>query len=326
MNFELNEDEVALQKGIRELCRARVPLDKLREGEGVLDRGLWRELGDAGVFSLRLPEDRGGVGLGWTQAVLVFEELGAALVPGPLVGTHLAAGLVDGAETGERIVGFVEADRSPILVEHADALDDVLVLNTDGIRRVDPGTIEGPPIERPLDPLSPLHLLEAVPDGQALASSNDAARLRLEGAALVAAQLLGIARETTELATAYAKERTQFDRPIGSFQAVKHLLADMLVRAEVARAAVYAAGVLLDDPRSGDPARAVAAAKLLAGEAAVANGKVCIQVHGGMGFTWEAAPHLYLKRAAVLATTFGSSDEHAESMAEHLAEAADPRL
>ena len=85
--------------------------------------------------------------------------------------------------------------------------------------------------------------------------------------------------------------------PSASFQAVKHLLADMLVRAEVARAAVYAAGVTLDDPTVGDPDRAVAAAKLMAGEAAVANGKACIQVHGGMGFTWEVDAHLYLKRA-----------------------------
>jgi alkylation response protein AidB-like acyl-CoA dehydrogenase len=111
----------------------------------------------------------------------------------------------------------------------------------------------------------------------------------------------------------------QFDRPIGSFQAVKHILADMLVRAEVARAAVYAAGVHLDDSMGAEAARAVAGAKLLAGEAAVANAKASIQVHGGMGFTWEAVPHLYLKRAAVLATSFGSADHLSEAMARHLA-------
>ena len=88
----------------------------------------------------------------------------------------------------------------------------------------------------------------------------------------------------------------------------------MLVRAEVARAAVDAAGVLMDEDAP-DVANAVATAKLLASEAAIANGKTCIQVHGGMGFTWEVDVHLYLKRAAVLATQFGSADAHAESMA-----------
>ena len=96
---------------------------------------------------------------------------------------------------------------------------------------------------------------------------------------------------------------------------MKHILADMLTRAEVARAAVYAAGVTLDDPSVGDPARAAHGAKLIAGEAGIANGKACIQVHGGMGFTWEVDAHLYLKRAFVLDTVFGSGDVHAEAMA-----------
>src|SRR5207302_2924605 len=151
--------------------------------------------------------------------------------------------------------------------------------------------------------------------GVQLADAHEAARSRRTGAALVAAQLLGLAEATTDLAVAYAKERQQFERPIGSFQAVKHLLADMLVRAEVARAAVYAAGVHLDDRGLGDLHRAVATAKLLAGEAALANGKACVQVHGGMGFTWEVDAHLYLKRARVLDTVFGSTQTQAEVMA-----------
>jgi alkylation response protein AidB-like acyl-CoA dehydrogenase len=235
------------------------------------------------------------------------------------VGSHLAAGLVDGAAAGERMVGLIEGDRRPTLVEHADSIDDLLVLDDAGVRRLDPASLKTRPVERPLDPLTPLHAVEEVPDGEVLAGPEVASRWRTEGAALAAALLLGIARESTDLATAYAKERVQFDRAIGSFQAVKHLLADMLVRAEVARSAVYAAGVHLDDPGTGDPVRAMAGAKLLAGEAALANAKAAIQVHGGMGFTWEASPHLYLKRAAVLATAFGSADEHAEAMAGYLA-------
>jgi alkylation response protein AidB-like acyl-CoA dehydrogenase len=132
---------------------------------------------------------------------------------------------------------------------------------------------------------------------------------------LTAALLLGIAEAVTDAGVAYAKERVQFDKPIGAFQAVKHLLADMLVRVEVARAAVYAAGVTIDDPEVGDAARAAAGAKILAGEAALANAKSNVQVHGGMGFTWEVDAQLYLKRAWVLETVFGSGDAHAEALA-----------
>src|SRR5205814_1371057 len=101
----------------------------------------------------------------------------------------------------------------------------------------------------------------------------------------------------------------QFDRPIGSFQAIKHLLADMVVRVEVARAAVYAAGAHLDAPDD-TVDRSISVAKGLAGEAAIANGKTATQVHGGMGFTWEVDVHLYLKRAWVLDTHFGTSEHH----------------
>jgi len=130
--------------------------------------------------------------------------------------------------------------------------------------------------------------------------------------------LLGIAEATQDLATAYAKQRMQFGKPIGAFQAVKHLLADMLVRTEIARASVYAAAVTADDPDVGDVDAAVGGAKLLAGEAALANAKACVQVFGGMGFTWEVDVHLYLKRAWVLDTAFGSADDHAERLAQLL--------
>jgi alkylation response protein AidB-like acyl-CoA dehydrogenase len=127
---------------------------------------------------------------------------------------------------------------------------------------------------------------------------------------------------------AYAKERHQFGKPIGSFQAVKHMCADMLVRAEVARAAVHAAACLADAPdvaRTEAEAagcaprrlltRSVAGAKLLADEAALANARASIQVHGGMGFTWEVPLHLHLKRARVLSTSFGTPAELSADLA-----------
>jgi alkylation response protein AidB-like acyl-CoA dehydrogenase len=170
-------------------------------------------------------------------------------------------------------------------------------------------------VATPTDPLTPVWLVDDLPAGETVGDGALAARLVREGTVLAAAFQTGIARATTDLAVAYAKEREQFNRPIGSFQAVKHILADMLVRAEVARAAADAAAVTLDQPEVGDPALAVAAAKAVAGEAAVRNGEACIQVHGGMGFTWEALPHLYLKRAWVLDAAFGSADASADEVA-----------
>jgi alkylation response protein AidB-like acyl-CoA dehydrogenase len=318
VDFEVSEDEAALQEGVRKLCEGRFPMDRVRaaqEHAGV-DRDGWRELADAGVFGLRVPGADGGVGLGMTAAVLVFEELGRALVPGPLVGSHLAAGLVDGAVHGSRVVGVLDTRETPVLVEHLAGLDVLLLVDDDGLRTVDPGAIEAEELRNPLDPLTPVHrVVGPLPTGELVARSETVARMEIDGAALVSALQLGIAEAVTELSVAYAKERQQFDRPIGSFQAVKHLCADMLVRTEVARAAVYAAGVTLDDPEVGDPKRAVHAAKVTAGEAAVRNGKAAIQVHGGMGFTWEVDAHLYLKRAWWLDTVLGSVDAHALAIA-----------
>jgi alkylation response protein AidB-like acyl-CoA dehydrogenase len=290
VNFDLGPDELALRDGIRELCTGRFPIEKVRKG---FDRDGWTQLADAGVFTLRSPESEGGVGLGMTEAVIVFEELGRALVPGPLVATHLSGG---------RDAGVLERG----LLEFPDLVDEVLVVG-DGRAGFAPRPASEP-VES-LDPLTPLGRVAS-----SVASDGGDERVYIEGATLTAALSSGIASKTVELAVAYAKERHQFDKPIGSFQAVKHMCADMLVRAEIARAAVDAAGVLLDDPDA-DAATAVHSAKLLCSEYSVQNAKTCVQVHGGMGFTWEVDVHLYLKRAAYLATCFGGVDAHAERVA-----------
>jgi alkylation response protein AidB-like acyl-CoA dehydrogenase len=324
MDFQLSEDQRALQSGIRSFCDGRVPVEALRdlEGKGAHDPVLWRELAEMGVFSLRIPESRGGVGLGFADAALVFAELGRRLVPGPLVWTHLLADRIDGAATGAVVVGGLDAcgpDALPVVVEYAPWLDVLVVLRRDGVYRLDPRALAARAIETPLDPLTPVHHVAALPAGDRIGDAAASARLRLEGAALVSALLLGIAEMTQELATAYAKVRRQFDRPIGGFQAVKHILADMFVRQELARAAVYAAGATLDDPAVGSGLRAVAGAKLVAGEAAMKNARACVQVHGGMGYTWEIPAHYYLKRTWVLENVFGTVEEQAERMAEHVA-------
>ncbi|WP_436774131.1 acyl-CoA dehydrogenase family protein [Yinghuangia sp. YIM S09857] len=325
MDFQLSEDQRDLATGVREFCEGRFDRDRMRDlvdknrVPGMVDKKLWAELAETGFFSLRVAEDEGGVGLGTAEAALVYEEAGRALLPGPLVATHLAASLGGelgaGAASGALVVGLVDGDASPILVEHLDVLDVLLVLDADGVRRVSPSAVTGTAVRSPLDPFTPLHHVEALPEGELVADAETAARLRREGAVLTAAVQLGISGKLTELTTQYAKEREQFGRIIGSFQAVKHLCADMLVRTEIARAAVYAAAVTLDDPVVGDAAVAVPTAKLMADDAATRNGKDATQVHGGMGFTWEVDVHLYLKRAWVHATQFGSAEENEEALA-----------
>lgn len=321
MDFELSDDQVALVDGIRSLLAGRFGIEAVRacEATGGIDRAGWRELAETGVFSLVLPEADGGVGLGFADAVLVFEELGRRLVPGPLVGTFVAAGLVDGAASGDAVVGVVERPAPGVaaFVEHLGVLDALLVLDDEGVWRVDPtGVLAGAEaLHRPLDPLTPAWIVPELPKGDRVGDAALCSSLRTQGAALIAALQLGVAEGACELATAYAKERQQFGKPIGAFQAVKHLCADMISRVEVARAAVYQAGVCLDDPSILPASYAASVARVVATPAADANGKDCVQVHGGMGYTWEVDAHLFVKRAWVLATQFGSADDHAESLA-----------
>ncbi|MEV0444268.1 acyl-CoA dehydrogenase family protein [Streptomyces spectabilis] len=279
MDLQPDDDQRALRDGFRALLARRFGRDALRAAVAApgLDRTLWRAVGDAGFFALRVPEARGGLGLGAVEAVLVFEEAGRALLPGPLVATFLAAGEVEGAATGETVVTAVDGTLVPWLDEA-----DVVV-----------GDAAGATPLRSVDPLTPLHRVPGACAREPLASL------------LLAAEQLGSACGTRDLAVQYARERAQFGQPIGAFQAVKHLCAELLVRTEVARAAVYAAAV------TGDPGE-VAGAKLLADEAAVRNARDCLQVHGGMGFTWEADVHLHLKRAWVragLGTTAARAEE-----------------
>jgi alkylation response protein AidB-like acyl-CoA dehydrogenase len=287
MRFQLTDDQRAVRDGVRQLLARRFDGGALRaavEQPGRLDRELWRELGEAGFFALRLAEARGGVGLGLPEAVLAFEEAGRALLPGPLVATHLAAGSVPGAATGEVVVTAV--DGGP--VEWLDAADVVR------------GEAEGAVALRSVDPLTPLHRVSGAP-----CAVDPVAVL------LTAAEQLGTATRACELAVQHARAREQFGQPIGAFQAVKHLCADMLVRAETARAAVYAAAV------TADPAD-IATARLLADEAAVRGVRDCLQVHGGMGFTWEFEVHLHLKRAWVRTYRAGGVTESEEVLAAEL--------
>jgi alkylation response protein AidB-like acyl-CoA dehydrogenase len=320
VDLTLSADQRALRAGLRDYLQDTWTPERLRRAadHSTVDGKDWRTLAELGIFGLNLPEAAGGTGLGMADAVIVFEELGRALVPGPLVATFLAAGLVPGAEDGGAVVTMLDADEPIGVVEHLVSATHVVVID-DGLFLLPADRLTATPAAIPLDPLTPVASVSEAPSpGERIGSAADAARWRLRGAALTAALQVGVAKGGLDLAVRHAKERTQFGRPVGSFQAVKHLLADSLVRIDLARAAILVAALTIDDPRAGDPAAAVSVAKILADDAATTGGRTCVQVHGGMGFTWEVLAHLYLKRAWLLATAFGSADEHAVRLAEAL--------
>lgn len=318
MDLDPTEDQRELQQMISRFSLDRFPADTVREfaEPGRFDRDAWRELAELGTFGIALPESAGGVGLRWIDTVLVHEALGAALTPGPLLAATLGAGLVPGVLEGEVVPAIVERPtHGPVLIEHLAVADVLLVIDEDGVSTLDPAQLDARSLAEPIDPATPVSILDELPVGQRVGDAAVAQQLRLLGSLLASAQLVGNAEGSTALAVGYANEREQFGRLIGSFQGLKHLLADCYARTEVARSALWAAGVLVDEPEAGDLRRAVAGARVLAGRAATENAKTGVQVHGGMGFTWEVDAHLFLKRAWVLETAFGSIDEAAEYVA-----------
>ena len=315
MEFGLDEAQVDLQQTVARFCADRFPLDSVSEREGVpIDPTAWRELADLGVLGMLQPEEAGGIGLTPVDAAIVFEQLGNHLMPGPVLWTLLAASLVQGAAAGEQLVGGVEAREivdGSVVIEHAGEIDVLLVISDDGVfaHRTD----DLPP-STPLDPLDPLTgfgRVTGLGPGEQIGSSAEVEQLRTLGTLLTAAMSAGISTRSLEVARDYALQRHQFGAPIGSFQAVKHMLADMYVRSVSAQSATYAASAVLHEPGDDDPVRAVASAKLLAADAAILNAGTAIQVLGGMGFTWDMLPNYLLKRAWVLENDFGVIEEHA---------------
>ncbi|MEY9927404.1 alkylation response protein AidB-like acyl-CoA dehydrogenase [Catenulispora sp. GP43] len=343
MDFRPTQDQLALAGAVRDVLGKHsapgTPGQKAPEaGIGGVDVALWRDLAELGIFGVRVPEAGGGLGLGHAESVHVFEELGRCLATGPFTATALAAPLLPEYAGGRHRVGFGDlTGGEPQILEHLDALDALLVVETvEGeapgavghtqVLRVEPIELRADAVPHPVDPCVPLHRLRQKPlRGEIVGDAGTADALLREGALLTAAYQVGIAAVLTERAVAYAKQRTQFGRAIGSFQAVKHLCADMFARAELARAAVHSAAVLLDDEAAGHDgadlpaaAAAVSAAKLLADEAAVTNARSAIQVHGGMGCTWEMGLHFHLKRAWALSMAYGRAAEHTDLISESL--------
>jgi alkylation response protein AidB-like acyl-CoA dehydrogenase len=356
MDFQLSEDQLALQSAANDLLGREASPERVRavvDGGGGWDRSLWAALVEQGWPGIAVPEDRSGVGLGWVEAAVLLESVGAHVAPVPVLGQLVAAGaLVEassdggaaGSEIGDALAGLVSGDR--IAVGAFRPLH--AAVDGDGGRWVISGTTE--PV--PFAPSADLLVVPAVTaDGEerlvlveldehtrppavaAMDRTREVGRVVLEGAPAVelggaeavqqhvdrgasahSAELLGIASRCLELAVAYAEDRVQFGRPIGSFQAVKHRCADMLVDVEGMRSASWWAAWCLS---AGDPEADAAAsvAKSWCSDAADRVVRSALQVHGGIGFTWECDVHLYLKRAQLDRTAFGDAAWHRDRLA-----------
>jgi len=261
------------------------------------DGELWKLAVELGWLGLAVPERDGGAGCGLPEQVMLVRELGRSLAVGPFVGTMVAVGMAEGVLRDELLAGRPVASAfgldsdGRLLVAEAPGADLVLRWWPDRAE-----LLESPESGVPVAGIDPTLGLEVV-DG-------DAARVVAEGSTSVTATatvlrsagLVGIAEAVRDQAVHHALVREQFGRPIGSFQAIKHLCADMAVRAEAAWRQTCWAAVAVRDGRP-DAARHVAAARLVAQAAALEGAAANIQVHGAMGFTAEHTAHLFLKRA-----------------------------
>lgn len=310
MDFRLTADQLELQQATRELCARLGPPDPDADVPAA-GRVWWRALDDLGVFSLRVPTAADGMGLGAVETVLVLEQLGRFLVPGPVAETlvsaeHLVGRVPErGAGAGPVVVAQLDLGREPLVVENLGLADLVATHRDDVVSFVTPRRVPVVRASVAVDPRNPVTAVGPPDLAEPVAALTGAAGRRWlqHHAVAVAAQQVGIARAVLELSVAYVGQREQFGRPVGAFQSVKHLAADMLVRSEVAWSAVLVAAATLEgDVPEPDTERAVAVAKMLGDRAATRNARDAHQLHGGMGYAWETGLHLYLKRSWALAT------------------------
>jgi 3-oxochol-4-en-24-oyl-CoA dehydrogenase len=308
------------QFAARELVRSWAAASSASEGARDVEQGqpdAWRAaydgLAQLGIFGVALPEEQGGADGTVEDLCAMIDEAAAALVPGPVATTALATLLIDSADVlesliaGERVAGVAlsadvrfDGGRASGTAEYvlgADPAGVLLLPAGDSVVLIDAGA-DGVTIEpqKATDFSRPLArvVLDSAP-AEALSVSTQ--RFTDVAATVLAAEAAGLARWTLQTATEYAKVREQFGKPIGSFQAIKHMCAEMLLRSEQASvaAADAARAVSEDDERQLSIAVAIAAAAGI--DAAKANAKDCIQVLGGIGITWEHDAHLYLRRA-----------------------------
>ncbi len=352
MDFELSDDQAALADAARELLDDLAPSDRVRAAAdtGGFDRDLWAAMVDQGWTAVMVAEDEGGLGLGEVEAAVLAEQAGAHTAPAPLLPSVLALeslrraqsdGVADLARFVEPLiggeqVGCVAWSARPDAVVARDGGEGVRLTGrpdptpfaseagvavvpaageAPGLYVVDLDAVGRPAAQPAMDRTRPIGWLE-LDDTPAVRLGGDDTVTELldRGAALVSVEMLGGAARVLDMAVEYAKERVQFGRPIGSFQAVKHRCADMLVDVEGMRSTAYWAAWCVaadDDERS----IAASTAKTWCSDASkrvVASG---LQVHGGIGFTWEHDLHLFLKRAQLDQQLFGDAVFHRDRLA-----------
>ena len=328
MFFALTEDQREFGAAVRGYLAERFDLAAVRGvvEDAVNDPGgdgnpatLWKAAGEQGWLAVTVPEEFDGLGLGLVEAQVIARALGAGVAPGPWRGTVLAAEAIRLAGSDEQkaawlprlaaaeAVGALASSDALAAVEYG-AIADVVV--TPGGRLVTGAS------STPRGSYDGTVRLADLTGGevQELAGPVEA-EIRARAAVLAAADLVGVAREALTRTVAYDRERRQFGVPVGSFQAIKHALADLHCTVTMAEHAVlYAAHAV--EVGVEDAELAVAVAKAKAGDAAVASTAAMIQYHGGIGYTWEHEAHLFYKRAKRLAGQWGDAATHRARIAE----------
>ena len=345
--MELTEERRALRDAVRGLLSGYSTRAAIDTPAGY-DTGLWTRLcTEIGVAGLAVPQAYGGAGATLLETYVVLEELGRTLTPGPMLGCAVLAAqallrsgdadactrLLPGICAGERIVALVWTENPGGVVravggtltgdvEHVldvEAADTLLVVarDADGTALYEVAA-DAPGVTRTV--ASPLDLtrrlgairLDGTP-GHRFSGGDPVTGLRDVACVALSAEQVGAASRALELTVEYAKTRVQFGRPIGSFQALQHRLAEAYVRVQAARSASYAAAQALVNNAPDAPVRA-AAAKVYCSEALQAIAAEMVQMHGGIAITWEHDAHLYLRRAYASAQLFGSPARHVERL------------
>lgn len=310
MNFEIDEGQRDFAASIdAALGSSDLPaaVRAWAEGDTAPGRKVWGTLTDLGITALAVPEEHDGIGADPIDLVVALERVGAHCVPGPVtesiaVAPILLAGDAERSAAlagGELIATVAIAPESPRAVDAGFA---GLTLMADGDRAYDgvPGASH-----ESLDPSRTL--FDVTADGAGWTA--DVQRAREFGALATAAQLIGAGRAMLDMSVEYAKQRTQFGRVIGSYQAIKHKLADVHIALELARPLVYGAALSLG-AGSPDTARDVSAAKVAAAEAGLLAARSALQTHGAIGFTQEHDLGLLLLRAQALRSAWGDPTAH----------------
>jgi len=332
MNFDLNDEQQEIKSTAKEFLANRFKAEKVRELAEArsYDDPLWKEISELGWPGIAIAEEDGGQGLGMVELAVLLEESGFACAPSPLLGSAGAALVISaagsddqrsewlpklaGGEATGAFGGIAPSsngeDESTLFCDLPTA-DVVVTFDGEGALLAPASDVEFEAVEA-IDATRSYGLVSE-PAGERMPGDVDAGRDRL--AVAIAAECTGIAQRTMEMAVDYARERKQFDRPIGAYQAVSHRCAAMLLATEESRSLTYYAAWAADaEPESLPLAAAMAAAR--AGDAGWEVPASALQVLGGIGFTWEHDLQFWLKRGRVAGRMLGTPREHRERVAD----------